>query len=52
MRRGADTQCPRLFPQRMHKTASKYPHVVYVDSFAAPRQSANKDLKTPRLALP
>ena len=29
MRRGADTQCPRLFPQRMHKTASKYPHVVY-----------------------
>ena len=29
MRREADTQCPRLFPQRMHKTASKYPHVVY-----------------------
>lgn len=29
----------------VHKTASKYPHIVYVDGFAGPWQSANEKLE-------
>ena len=32
----------RYLERLVHKTASRYPHVVYVDGFAGPWQSANE----------
>ena len=35
----------RYLETLVHKTASKYLHIVYVDGFAGPWQSANEDFK-------
>jgi three-Cys-motif partner protein len=35
----------RYLDALIHKTASTYPHVVYVDGFAGPWQSANEALE-------
>src|SRR6266404_5563224 len=35
----------RYLERLVHKTASRYPHVVYVDGFAGPWQSANEQFQ-------
>src|SRR5207245_972777 len=35
----------RYLEALVHKTASAYPHIVYVDGFAGPWQSANEKLE-------
>jgi three-Cys-motif partner protein len=35
----------RYLETLVHKTASRYPHIVYVDGFAGPWQSANEDFQ-------
>src|ERR1019366_4905200 len=35
----------RYLERLVHKTASAFPHVVYVDGFAGPWQSANEKLE-------